>query len=163
MIARHTKAIIISSATGLFLMLSAHAAEPDNQFIIQQQRQKALEQQLTPPVPDVRLSEPSSSFGKINFPTETPCFPITRVELSGQDALPHWLPLQRMADQAQGRCLGGKGINLLMSTMQNRNVDHGCITTRVLAPSQDLKSGILKLTVVPGYVRHVKLTEDSDD
>jgi Hemolysin activation/secretion protein len=144
-------------------LLPAHAAEPDNQFIIQQQRQKALEQQLTPPVPDVRLSEPSSSFGKIAFPVETPCFPIRNVTLTGQDALPRWLPLQRIADQAQGRCLGGKGINLLMSTMQNRLVDHGWITTRVLAPTQDLKSGTLKLAIVPGYIRHVRLTEDSDD
>lgn len=163
MIARQNIAIIISTATGLSLMLSAHAAEPNDQFIIQQQRQKALEQQLTPPVPDVRLSEPSSSFGRIDFPTETPCFPIQRIGLSGQDALPHWLPLQRLADQAQGRCLGGKGINLLMSTMQNRIVDHGWITTRVLAPSQDLKSGTLKLAIVPGYVRHVTLTKESDD
>ena len=163
MIARQNIAIIITTAAGLFFMLSARAAGPDNQFIIQQQRQKALEQQLTPPVPDVRLSEPASSFGRINFPTETPCFPIHRVELSGQEALPHWLPLQRMADQAQGRCLGGKGINLLMTRMQNRIVDHGWITTRVLAPSQDLKSGTLKLAIVPGYIRHVKLTEESDD
>jgi len=147
----------------LSFLLPAHAAEPDNQFIIQQQRQKALEQQLTPPVPDVRLSEPSSSFGKIAFPVETPCFPIRNVTLTGQDALPRWLPLQRIADQAQGRCLGGKGINLLMSTMQNRLVDHGWITTRVLAPTQDLKSGTLKLAIVPGYIRHVRLTEDSDD
>jgi hemolysin activation/secretion protein len=45
-----------------------------------------------------------------------------------------------------------------MSTMQNRIVDHGWITTRVLAPSQDLKSGTLKLAIVPGYIRHVTLT-----
>lgn len=163
MIARSPLAIIISTAAGLTCLHSACAAEPDNQFIIQQQRQKALEQQLTPPVPDVRLSEPSSSFGKIAFPVETPCFPIQRVTLTGQDALPHWLPLQRIASQAQGRCLGGKGINLLMSTMQNRLVDHGWITTRVLAPTQDLKSGTLKLAIVPGYVRHVRLTDESDD
>ncbi|MGG2079615.1 ShlB/FhaC/HecB family hemolysin secretion/activation protein [Lelliottia nimipressuralis] len=163
MIARSQFAIIISTAAGLSFLLPAHAAEPDNQFIIQQQRQKALEQQLTPPVPDVRLSEPSSSFGKIAFPVETPCFPIRNVTLTGQDALPRWLPLQRIADQAQGRCLGGKGINLLMSTMQNRLVDHGWITTRVLAPTQDLKSGTLKLAIVPGYIRHVRLTEDSED
>ncbi|QMM53934.1 ShlB/FhaC/HecB family hemolysin secretion/activation protein [Enterobacter sp. RHB15-C17] len=163
MIARSQFAIIISTAAGLSFLLPAHAAEPDNQFIIQQQRQKALEQQLTPPVPDVRLSEPSSSFGKIAFPVETPCFPIRNVTLTGQDALPRWLPLQRIADQAQGHCLGGKGINLLMSTMQNRLVDHGWITTRVLAPTQDLKSGTLKLAIVPGYIRHVRLTEDSDD
>lgn len=156
-------AIIITAAASLSFVFSARAAEPDNQFIIQQQRQKALEQQLTPPVPDVRLSEPASSYGRIAFPVETPCFPIHRVEMSGQEALPHWLPLQRIADQAQGHCLGGKGINLLMSTLQNRLVDHGWITTRVLAPSQDLKSGTLRLTVVPGYVRQVKLTDDSDN
>jgi hemolysin activation/secretion protein len=141
----------------------AYAAEPDNQFILQQQRQKALEQQLTPPTPDVRLSGDEATSGKLHFPPETPCFPITRVELSGQDALPHWLPLQRVANQAQGQCLGGKGVNMLMSALQNRLVDHGWITTRVLAPTQDLRQGTLKLTVVPGYIRHVALTPDSSD
>jgi hemolysin activation/secretion protein len=159
----HKIAIIISAVSSLSVPFSVLAAEPDNQFIIQQQRQRANEQQLTPPVPDVRLSEPSSGYGRINFPTETPCFAIQRVEISGKDALPRWLPLQHIASQAEGRCLGGKGINLLMSTLQNRIVDHGWITTRVLAPSQDLKSGTLKLALVPGNIRHVKLTDDSDD
>jgi hemolysin activation/secretion protein len=159
----HKIAIIISAVSSLPVPFSALAAEPDDQFIIQQQRQRAIEQQLTPPVPDVRLSEPSSGYGRIDFPTETPCFAIQRVEISGKDALPRWLPLQHIASQAEGRCLGGKGINLLMSTLQNRIVDHGWITTRVLAPSQDLKSGTLKLALVPGNIRHVKLTDDSDD
>lgn len=159
----HKIAIIISAVSSLSVPFSALAAEPDDQFIIQQQRQRAIEQQLTPPVPDVRLSEPSSGYGRIDFPTETPCFAIQRVEISGKDALPRWLPLQHIASQAEGRCLGGKGINLLMSTLQNRIVDHGWITTRVLAPSQDLKSGTLKLALVPGNIRHVKLTDDSDD
>ncbi|MDT1800534.1 POTRA domain-containing protein, partial [Salmonella enterica subsp. enterica serovar Oslo] len=77
--------------------------------------------------------------------------------------LPHWLPLQKIANGAVGHCLGAKGINLLMSTLQNRLVDHGYVTTRVLAPSQDLKSGILRLVIIPGVVRHVRLTPDSDD
>ena len=147
----------------LFLFSQPLLAATSNseQLIIQQQRQKALEQQLTPPTPDVRLSPPSSSLGGFAFPQEKPCFPIDQVELSGQDKLPHWLPLQHIANQAQGRCLGGQGINLLMSTLQNRLVDHGYITTRVLAPAQDLKSGQLRLVVVPGYVRQVKLTADS--
>ncbi|OVZ88042.1 hemolysin transporter, partial [Yersinia frederiksenii] len=73
-----------------------------------------------------------------------------------------WLPLQRIADQAQGQCLGAKGINLLMSQIQNRLVDHGYVTTRVLAPQQDLNSGTLALQVVPGKIRRVELTPDSD-
>ncbi|KHG92320.1 HecB, partial [Escherichia coli] len=66
-------------------------------FIIQQQRQEALEQQLTPSAPDVRLSAPGSFAHKINFPVETPCFQIKQTELEGADALPHWLPLQKIA------------------------------------------------------------------
>lgn len=135
----------------------------EDTFIIQQQRQEALEQQLTPSAPDVRLSAPGSFARKINFPVETPCFQIKQTELKGADALPHWLPLQKIANGAVGHCLGAKGINLLMSTLQNRLVDHGYVTTRVLAPSQDLKSGILRLVVIPGVVRHVRLTPDSDD
>lgn len=135
----------------------------EDTFIIQQQRQEALEQQLTPSAPDVRLSAPGSFARKINFPVETPCFQIKQTELKGADALPHWLPLQKIANGAVGHCLGAKGINLLMSTLQNRLVDHGYVTTRVLAPSQDLKSGILRLVIIPGVVRHVRLTPDSDD
>nr|WP_238486026.1 ShlB/FhaC/HecB family hemolysin secretion/activation protein [Rahnella perminowiae] len=133
----------------------------DRQLIHQQEQQRALEQRLIPNAPDVRLSPPSGSFGRIIFPQETPCFTISQVTLSGTDTLPHWLPLQHISNQALGHCLGGKGINLLMSTLQNRLVDHGYITTRVLAPQQDLNSGELKLAVVPGKVRQVKLTPDS--
>ena len=133
----------------------------DRQFIHQQEQQRALEQRLTPNAPEVRLSAPVSSFGRISFPQETPCFAISQVILSGTDSLPHWLPLQRIGNQAIGHCLGGKGINLLMSTLQNRLVGHGYITTRVLAPQQDLNSGKLKLVVIAGDVRQIKLTSDS--
>lgn len=140
---------------------SLHAAPGDEQFILQQQRQQALEEQLTPPVPDVRLSAPTAASGQIVFPAETPCFRIDDVTLRGQDALPHWLPLQKLADQAVGKCLGSRGINLLMSSLQNRIIFHGWTTTRVLAPSQDLKSGHLQLLILPGKIRHVVMTADS--
>jgi hypothetical protein len=99
---------------------SVCAALGDEQFILQQQRQQALEEQLTPPVPDVRLSAPTTASGEITFPDETPCFRINHVTLRGQAALPHWLPLQKLADRAVGKCLGSRGINLLMSSLQNR-------------------------------------------
>jgi hemolysin activation/secretion protein len=140
---------------------SAGAAPGDEPFILQQQRQQALEQQLTPPPPDVRLSAPDTSARRIVFPVETPCFTLHEVTLAGLSAFPRWLPLQRLANQATGRCLGGQGINLLMSTLQNRMISHGWTTSRVLAPVQDLKSGHLQLTLIPGRIRHVKLTPDS--
>ena len=137
-------------------------ATSNEQLILQQQRQKALEQQLAPAAPDVRLSTKSSAAAKLDFPAETPCFPIQQVQLQGRDALPHWLPLQKLADRATGHCLGGKGINALMSLLQNRLIDHGYVTTRVLAPQQNLNTGTLTLVIVPGTVRSVRFTPESD-
>ncbi|CNI55415.1 ShlB/FhaC/HecB family hemolysin secretion/activation protein [Yersinia bercovieri] len=135
---------------------------PVEQSIHQQTRQRALEERLAPSTPDVRLSAPAPSLGRISFPAEKPCFVIERVKISGAEPLPRWLPLQRLASQAQGQCLGGQGINLLMSQLQNRLIDHGYVISRVLAPQQDLNSGTLVLQVVPGTIRHVALTPDSD-
>ncbi len=132
----------------------------DRELIHQQEQQRALELRLTPNAPEVRLSPPAGNFGRIIFPQETPCFAISQVILSGTETLPHWLPLQRISNQATVHCLGGKGINLLMSFLQNRLVGHGYITSRVLAPQQDLNSGKLKLVVIAGGVRQIKLTPD---
>ncbi|CAK9886713.1 MAG: Hemolysin transporter protein ShlB [Candidatus Erwinia impunctatus] len=49
-----------------------------------------------------------------------------------------------------------------MGALQNRLIDSGYVTTRVLAPGQDLNSGTLKLTLVPGKIRQVMLTSESN-
>ncbi|HCM64048.1 MAG TPA: ShlB/FhaC/HecB family hemolysin secretion/activation protein [Morganella sp. (in: Bacteria)] len=134
----------------------------DQQFIHQQQQQDALDAQFGAKAPDVRLAAPVISSGKLTFPQETPCFEIRRVTVSGTESLPHWLPLQRLANEGTGQCLGVQGINLLMANMQNRLISHGWVTTRVLAPQQDLTQGTLALTVIPGRVRQVRFTDDSD-
>jgi len=153
------------SAAVIFLFLSAgtqSAVLPqDQELILQQERQRAREASLATPAPEVRLSAPSSSFGRIQFPQETPCFPINSVELQNRHSVPHWLPLQKIANQAVGQCIGSSGINLVMTAVQNRLIDSGYITTRVVAPQQDLKSGNLQLAIITGKVRHIILTEQS--
>lgn len=159
---------LIPVLTSLALSPSVFAAplpqhDINQQFLNQQQRQKAQEQQVTPVAPEVRLSpEPRSALSASGFPDEKPCFTLSQVALSGTKALPHWLPLQRQANTARGHCLGAKGINLLMGRLQNTLIGHGYVTTRVLAPQQDLNSGVPRLVVMPGYVRQVRLTDDSD-
>lgn len=131
------------------------------QFQLQEQQQKARDEALTPKAPDIRLSEKASSPAHLIFPEEKPCFAINHVTLTGQEALPRWVPLTRLANQAVGHCVGVKGINLLMSTLQNRLINHGWVTSRVLAPQQDLSRGELQLHIVPGSVREVRLTPSS--
>ncbi|WP_202303619.1 ShlB/FhaC/HecB family hemolysin secretion/activation protein [Dryocola clanedunensis] len=141
---------------------AALAAPGDQQLILQQERQRALEATLAPETPDVRLSPSPASSGKIVFPVEKPCFALNEIKLTHAEALPRWLPLQKIADQAKGHCSGSSGINILMSALQNRLIDHGYVTTRVVAPQQDLTKGTLTLAVIPGKVRHVILTQESD-
>ena len=135
----------------------------EQQFINQQQRQHALESQIAPPSPDIHLSAEGINVDDGLFPVEQPCFAISQVILQGAEALPHWLPLQRQKNKVIGRCLGGKGLNLLMAQLHTLLIDRGYITSRILAPQQDLKSGVLRLVVMPGYIREARLTAQSDD
>ncbi|WP_426575649.1 ShlB/FhaC/HecB family hemolysin secretion/activation protein (plasmid) [Xenorhabdus stockiae] len=154
--------------TGLagYCVLTVLPVYADDQSLIhQQQQQQAQEQRLEARPPRVNLSDdavPPGTFSPLVFPKESPCFDIRQVTLSGREALPHWVPLQRLADQAVGRCLGTKGIGLLMSNMQNRLISHGWVTTRILVPEQDLSQGELKLNVVPGKIRHIRYADDAD-
>ncbi|WP_255557155.1 ShlB/FhaC/HecB family hemolysin secretion/activation protein [Sodalis sp. dw_96] len=139
----------------------ACAALGGGQDIHQQAQQKALERQLTPKAPDISLSAPPSGRSTLAFPVEFPCQTIHRVTLEGTEALPRWLRLKDLTEQAPGHCLGAQGINQLMGALQNRLTDHGWITTRVLAPEQDLRSGTLRLMILPGRVGQVLFTADS--
>ncbi|SMG24592.1 Hemolysin activation/secretion protein [Cedecea sp. NFIX57] len=134
----------------------------DHQQQHQQAQQDAREAQLAPQAPGVRLEADTTPDVNGPFPAETPCFPIHTVELSGRQAFPHWVPLPRIANAGVGHCLGIKGINQLISRIQNNLIEHGWVTSRVLAPEQDLRSGTLQLTLFPGKVRAVRYKEDAD-
>ncbi|WP_446469695.1 ShlB/FhaC/HecB family hemolysin secretion/activation protein [Xenorhabdus stockiae] len=146
---------------GIFTLLPVYADEP---LIHQQQQQQAQAQRLEAKPPRVSLSDDAEavSSSHLTFPKESPCFDIRQVTLSGREALPHWVPLQRLADQAVGQCLGAQGIGLLMSNMQNRLISHGWVTTRILVPEQDLSQGDLKLNVVPGKIRQIRYADGAD-
>jgi hemolysin activation/secretion protein len=155
---------------------TAHAADAQQTTAIQeqlrqQQREEALRKQLQPE-PDVRLPSPTAPSGASTSDllpeSEAPCFNIQRVELQGTDAaLFEWaLPAAHLTptglvDSAVNRCLGVQGVNTVLSRVQNAIIARGYVTTRVLAPAQNLQSGTLALTVLVGRVRSVRTTQDS--
>lgn len=159
---RH-RIILVTLSVLTCLTVSAQAAP----FIDQQQQhiksqQSAKEAQLTPDAPDITLLQAQQSNAEAPFPLETPCFPVNHIQLMGRDAFPRWFPAQRVADGAKGHCLGVKGINQLMTRLQNRLVDHGWVTSRVLVPEQDLRSGTLVIALVPGMIRQIRYADGSD-
>jgi hemolysin activation/secretion protein len=148
-------------------------AQTLQQFRLEQQRQEALRRQLQP-VPDVRLStEPLGGAGQALPPDETPCFSIGSITV---EAAPNgvaeggvrdwqWLagrPLQQGAEPpVVGSCLGARGVAVVMARMQQALVERGWITTRVVAPPQDLSSGELLLQVLEGQVGQLRFAPDS--
>lgn len=155
--------VSVLTSLGLGSALSAQAAvNGDTLFQRQSEQQEALQQRLGAHPPDVKLSPTVPRAGADAFPVESPCFVIKHVDIRGAEAFPHWLPLTRLGERAVSHCLGVKGINKLMAQMQNRFIAHGWVTSRVLAPEQDLTSGTLVLQVIPGRVRQVRYRDDAD-
>ena len=130
----------------------------------QQERERQLrsQQELRP---DVRLPEAGAKEAAGTIPErETPCFPVTRVVLVGELAPRFQFALGNLTggdDPVIGRCLGAQGINAVMARIQNSIVERGYVTTRVLAEPQDIASGELRLTVVPGRIRAIRFAADA--
>lgn len=155
-------ALTTLALSALLTSYSAHAAGPDDDLLRQQERERALRDQLESK-PDVRLQAPTLDEGGTRLPAkESPCFAINDIRLIGeaseqfQWALKAANPRQ---DPAIGRCLGGTGINMTMKRIQNAIIEKGYVTTRVLAEAQNLNSGILVLTIVPGRIREIRFAQ----
>jgi hemolysin activation/secretion protein len=160
---------VITLVAGWLPALSAMAAspvDPNDELLRQRQRDKAQQERLES-APDVRLERPAERSQVARLPGhESPCFVIDRLTLKG-DAAEHFAwALEKAADENDspiGRCLGAEGINLVMKRVQNAIVGNGYITARILAEPQDLKSGTLQLTIIPGRVRAIRSPPGTDE
>lgn len=143
--------------------MAADNPEPATQLLRQEQRERALQQQQER-VPDVRLKPgPGNAGGRLPA-SETPCFIIRRIRLTGEQAERfQWALAAASAsrDPAVGKCLGSRGINIAMMRIQDAIVERGYVTTRVLAQPQDLSSGTLILTLLPGRIGQIRFAEGS--
>ncbi len=62
-----------------------------------------------------------------------------------------------------GKCIGAQGVALVLKRAQNALVAKGFVTSRVLAEPQDLSTGSLTLTVLPGRIRSIRFADASQD
>ena len=120
----------------------------------QQQRERAQQDQDNENRPDVRLPRAGLPVASAYPKDESPCFAIQRIELRGESAARFAWALDAARD-ASGLCLGSGGINTVLAKVQNALIAAGYVTTRVLAAPQDLRRGVLELTLVPGRIHAI--------
>jgi len=159
----------------------APEGESERQLIREQERQQ--ERRKRQPNIDVRFNSSgvSEHAGQAIPDNESPCFMINDIQLVGDHSASfQWLledgidPVNTTSytsdnDQLQtdvstasvvGQCLGAVGINIIMRRLQNRLVEEGYVTSRIVTGNQDLRSGILLLTLVPGRIGDIHFSKN---
>lgn len=123
-----------------------------------EQVQRQQEQDRQAPFAGPREAAAASDMRSIALPAEDLCFPIQRIQLGGAGADGArfawlWLYLR----QYQGRCIGREGVDLIRRRALDQLVAQGLVTTRIGVPEQDLSRGVLRLELMPGRLRQVRV------
>jgi len=131
--------------------------QQERERALREQNERTIDQRLqaAPPAPNQRIPG-----------AESPCFRIDRVLLVGEQSESFQWAVADLSgpdgnDSPIGRCLGTTGVNVVLARAQQAAIARGYVTTRVLAAPQDLSSGTLTLSLVPGRIAAIRTTADS--
>jgi hemolysin activation/secretion protein len=79
-------------------------------------------------------------------PEQPKLIDITNAALAGPDK----------SDSPLRKCIGTRGTGMLIQRAQDALIAHGFVTSRVLAPPQDLSSGKLTLNIIAGRINAIR-------
>ncbi len=144
-------------------------SESSRQFRQQQERSEQQQKQLQSP-PDVSVLPSEVPPNALLIPEqETPCFVIgsikvepaqTRATSLDWSSLLAEIPSDVDVQPVLGRCLGAQGVSAVLARMQQALLNRGWVTTRAVAPPQDLSVGVLNVSVVEGYVSAIRFAPE---
>ncbi|MCW5322833.1 ShlB/FhaC/HecB family hemolysin secretion/activation protein [Verminephrobacter aporrectodeae subsp. tuberculatae] len=141
------------------------AIDRQNQIIERQQQDQLREEQdrtmrARPPPggTDLQDLKPQVSVPELG----APCREIREIRFGGDTQhLPSDLK-HDIENGNAGRCLGGPELEGILAAVTKSYIDRGYITTRAYLPAQDLRSGILEVTVVEGRIERFELIGGRD-
>lgn len=160
---------------GFVLLISygaiAQSLDPGLQFRNEQERQR-VEQEQFDGRQNLRVPQEQPTVDERLVENESPCFSISKVDFVGAQSfafpytlvdLPVSLGGAQGDDYPEGRCLGVSSVAILQQRAQNALIASGYVTSRVLVGSQDLSSGTLELTVIPGRIGQVLFARPDEE
>ncbi|KQU83841.1 hypothetical protein ASC78_12740 [Variovorax sp. Root318D1] len=161
-------AVGLALATSSLLAIAQQSPTTPQPFVEQQrqqERERALREQNERTVDQRLQAAPPAPTQRIPA-SEAPCFRIDHVLLVGEQAEAFRWAVADLSgpegnDAPLGRCLGTAGVNVVLARAQQAVIARGFVTTRVLAAPQDLSSGTLTLSLVPGRIAAIRTTPDA--
>ena len=126
--------------------------ERQQQERLREEQERALQQLPPRGGADLRAIEPQVSVPDLGVP----CRDIRELRISGAPLLPPDLRAGLTRDYA-GRCLAVGDLEAVLAAITKSYIERGYITTRAYLPAQDLRSGVLEVTVVEGTIERFDL------
>jgi hemolysin activation/secretion protein len=91
---------------------------------------------------------------------ESPCFKINDIQWVGKDAaLFSWL--NELVSPVLYQCVGVKSLSSIVARLEDKLIELGYVTTRVMLPEQSLAEGKLIIILNSGRISEIKLKEGS--
>ena len=154
--------IVAFALTAVLASGLAHAQSISGQ---QAQRDRARRQaqqlQQLRAAPDVRLQGTfTTDYHQRALPAETRCFRVGTPTLEGAH-LAQFGFVQRYLDLYAGRCIGARGLQLLVKRTSDLILARGYVTSRVVVPAQNLASGHLRIVLLAGTLQAVRYAPGS--
>lgn len=150
--------VLSISVASILFSINSYALTPEQ---YQQQRSEALKQQQIPNPSiniDTQAYQDNSNHQLTSQKADTPCFDIHNLYLIGEQS-EHFsfatVPYTQGSSSIIGQCMTAQTINQLATNVQNRIIEKGYVTSRVLIENQNLKTGNLFLTIIPGRIDQI--------
>ena len=164
---RRSHAVSPVALAGFCLFSATTQAQSVNKLDRQEQRDRAQREaqarQEQQQAPDARLGavpSPDADFHRVDVPVEKDCFRLSGLVLEGERVSAFGFA-RRYLNRYLGKCVGHKGVALIVRRISDLIIDRGYVTTRVGVTPQDLASGTLHLTLVPGTIRAVRFADNT--
>jgi len=135
----------------------------------EEERQRLVQE----PKVDLRSEDQFDIVDTHGLPPETPCFAIQHITLAtsphlsdsnkqqGASALqmdPFFFA-QQYLNRYSNQCVGQEGLNIIIKRLTSLILQKGYSTTRVGLPEQELASGHLTITLVPGIIHEIRFAD----
>lgn len=167
---------ILATTITAILVHNTVSANTANQTLIQTQdaRNQALLEQLVPNpsvVVDIATTDTTTQIQEQPAADNAICFDIHKMGYSvlSQDDLIFanklgfaLVPEIMGSSRVLGKCMTVTDINAIATRVQNRLIEQGYVTSRIMVGNQNLADGELRLTLIPGKIAQVVVnTADS--
>ena len=157
---------------GIYGNSHVYADTPDNiltkQQQIVQQRQQDIASRQAEEILQNRINKKMTRFspkkGKleiINLPQEENSFKINEFSLEKSAYSRKFTWIDKYLANFNGKSIGVQGINLLMKQINTEIMNRGYITTRIYIKEQDLSTGKLYFSLMPGIISNIRFKEDT--